>query len=106
MTATDTNDDGDKKVIVRQSDNYGSRHSRLPGVEGAAVSVETPEMYGEQSVDVSGYSYDDEPGHVELTFGDELRVGVIVDAADARALAEQLEIAADEADEEIGGGDA
>ena len=102
--ATKANTDDGEKVVVRQSDSYGSRHSRLPGVDGASVSVETPEAYGEQSISVSGYSYDDEAGDVELRFGDEVRVGVWVSPADARALAEQLEIAADEADSEIGDG--
>jgi hypothetical protein len=103
MTATDTTDDGNKKVIVRQSDSYGSRHSRLPGVDGATVSIDTPEAYGEQSISVSGYSYDDEAGDVELTFGDEVRVGMWLSPSDARALAEQLGIAADEAAGERGG---
>jgi hypothetical protein len=98
-----TNTDDGEKVIVRQSDSYGSRHSRLPGVDGASVSVETPEAYGEQSIDVSGYSYDDEAGDVEITFGDDVQVGVGLSPSDARALAEQLEVAADEADSEIGG---
>jgi hypothetical protein len=98
-----TNTDDAEKVVVRQSDSYGSRHSRLPGVDGASLSVETPEAYGEQSVSVSGYNYDDEAGDVELTFGDEVRVGVWLSPADARALAEQLEIAADEAAGERGG---
>jgi hypothetical protein len=101
--ATEPNTDDGEKVVVRQSDNYGSRHSRLPGVDGASVSVETPEAYGEQSVSVSGYNYDDEAGDVELTFGDEVRVGVWLSPADARALAEQLGIAADEAAGERGG---
>jgi hypothetical protein len=98
-----TNTDDGEKVVVRQTDSYGSRHSRLPGVDGASVSVETPEAYGEQSISVSGYSYDDEAGDVELTFGDEVRVGVWVSPSEARALAEQLEIAADEAAGERGG---
>ena len=101
LTSMSTNTDDGEKVVVRQSDSYGSRHSRLPGVDGASVSVETPEAYGEQSISVSGYSYDDEAGDVELRFGDEVRVGVWVSPSDARALAEQLEIAADEADAEI-----
>jgi hypothetical protein len=98
-----TNTDDGEKVIVRQSDNYGSRRSQLPGVDGASVSVETPEAYGEQSISVSGYSYDDEAGDVELRFGDEVQVGVWLSPSDARALAEQLEIAAAEADSESDG---
>ena len=101
--ATDANTDGGEKVVVRQSDSYGSRHSRLPGVDGATVSIDTPEAYGEQSISVSGYSYDDEAGDVELTFGDEVQVGMWLSPSDARALAEQLRLAADEADAEIGG---
>ena len=96
-----TNTDDGEKVVVRQSDSYGSRHSRLPGVDGASVSIDTPEAYGEQSISVSGYSYDDEAGDVELRFGDEVRVGVWLSPSDARALAEQLRLAADEAAAEI-----
>jgi hypothetical protein len=101
--ATDTNTDETDKIIDRRADDYGSRRSQLPGVDGASVSVETPEAYGEQSIAVSGFSYDDEPGDVQLTFGDEVKVGVWLSPSDARALAEQLELAADEADAEIGG---
>ena len=101
MTATDTNTDETDKIIDRRADDYGSRRSQLPGVDAATVSVETPEAYGEQSIAVTGYSYDDEAGDVELFFGDEVKVGVWLSPSDARALAEQLEIAAAEADTEI-----
>ena len=84
-----TNTDDAEKVVVRQSDNYGSRHSRLPGVDGAAVSIETPEVIGEEPISVSGYAYDDrDEGQVELTLGGDVRVSVTVDATAARALAD------------------
>jgi len=102
MTATDTNGDGPEKRIVRQSDNLGSRHSRLDGVHGAAVAVDTPEVFTEESIAVSGFAYDDEQGQVQLTLGSDISIGVWLDPADARALAEQLALAADEAEADIG----
>lgn len=101
MSSKNPNSGDDEKVIVRQSDNYGSRHSRLPGVDGASVSIDTPEVVGDEPIAVSGFSYDDEAGDVELTFGDEVRVGVWLSPSDARDLAEQIEIAADEAELEV-----
>ena len=97
-----TNTDETEKRVVRQSDNLGSRHSRLDGVDGAALSVGTPEIFAEESIGVSGFAYDDEQGEVQLTLGSDISIGVWLDPADARALAEQLEVAADEADAEIG----
>jgi len=97
-----TNTDDTEKRVVRQSDNLGSRHSRLDGVDGAALSVDTPEIFSEESIGVSGYAYDDEDGEVELTLGSDISIGVWLDVSDARALAEQLALAADEADAEIG----
>ena len=102
MTATDTNGDRPEKRIVRQSDNLGSRHSRLDGVDGAALSVDTPEIFSEESIGVSGFAYDDEDGEVQLSLGSDISIGVWLDVSDARALAEQLALAADEADAEIG----
>jgi len=97
-----TNTDNTEKRVVRQSDNLGSRHSRLDGVDGAALSVDTPEIFSEESIAVSGFAYDDEQGSVQLTLGSDISIGVWLDPADARALAEQLALAADEAEADIG----
>ena len=102
QTSMSTNNDDGEKVVVRQSDNYGSRHSRLPGVDDAAVSIDTPETFGDEPIGVSGFAYDDTNGEVQLTFGSDIQVAVFLDPDDARVLAEQLEVAADEADAEIG----
>mgnify|MGYP000255788404 CR=1 FL=1 len=103
MTAIDTNTDETDKIIDRRADDYGSRRSRLPGVDAATMSVEVPEHYAAEKVSVSGYAYDDQPGEVELSIGGGVQVGVWIDSDGARELAEQLRIAADEADAEIGG---
>ena len=97
-----TNTDDTEKRVVRPSDNLGSRHSRLDGVDGAALSVDTPEIFSEESIGVSGFAYDDEDGEVQLTLGSDISIGVWLDVSDARALAEQLALAADEAGAEIG----
>ena len=97
-----TNTDDAEKGIVRRSDTLGSRHSRLDGVDGAALSVRTPEIFSEESIGVSGFAYDDEDGEVQLTVGSDVSIGVWLDPEDARTLAEQLALAADEADAEIG----
>ena len=102
MSSKNHNHDDGEKVVVRQSDNYGSRHSRLPGVDDAAVSIDTPETFGDEPIGVSGYAYDDTSGEVQLTFRSDIQVAVFLDPDDARVLAEQLEVAADEADAEIG----
>ena len=102
MTATEHNTDDTEKSVVRRSDNLGSRHSRLEGVDGAALSVDTPEIFSEASIGVSGFAYDDEDGEVQLTLGSDISIGVWLDVSDARALAEQLALAADEADAEVG----
>jgi hypothetical protein len=65
------------------------------------MSVEVPEHYAAEKVSVSGYAYDDEPGEVQLSIGGGVQVGVWIDSDGARELAEQLRIAADEADEQI-----
>ena len=103
MTATDTNTDETDKIIDRRADDYGSRRSQLPGVDAATMSVELPDHYAAEHVAVSGYAYDDEPGEVQLSIGGGVQVGVWIDSDGARELAEQLRIAADEADEQIGG---
>ena len=106
MTATDTNTDDAEKITERRADDYGSRISRLRGVDAATMSVQMPNHYAAESVSVSGYAYDDEPGEVQLIIGgggvDAVEVGVWIDTDDARALAEQISLAADEADAEIG----
>ena len=91
-----------EKRVDRKSDTLGSRHSRLDGVDGAALSVDTPEIFSEESIGVSGFAYDDEEGEVQVTLGSDISIGVWLDVSDARALAEQLALAADEADAEIG----
>ena len=73
----------------------------LPGVDGAAVSVETPDLFTDETVGVDGFCYDDEPGHVRLTFGTAFRVAVTLEASDARELAEQIDAAADEAEADL-----
>ena len=95
-----SSDDTDE-IVDRRADDYGSRRSRLPGVDGATMSVDVPEHFAAERVAVSGYAYDDQPGEVELTITGGVGVGVWIDSDGARELAEQLRLAADEADAEI-----
>jgi len=97
---TDNDNDTDKRTVL-ENEQLGSRQVGLGGVDGAAVSVETPDLFTEEEIGVTAYAYDDIEGEVVLTFGSDVLIGVTLDASDARALAERIDAAADEADAEL-----
>jgi len=96
---TDNDHDTQKRTV--HEDSLGSRQVTLDGVNGAAVSVKTPNIFTDEQIGVAGYAYDDREGQVQLTLGSEVRVGVTLDASDARELAERIGEAADEAEAKL-----
>jgi hypothetical protein len=76
----------------------GARRTEHDAVDGAAVSVETPERHTDEEIAVAAFAYDDEVGDVELAFGSAVRIGVTLSPTAARQLADRLADAADAAD--------
>lgn len=76
----------------------GVRRTALDGVDGASLTVETPEIHGDEEISVAAYAYDDERGDIELAFGSAVRIGVTLSPTAARQLADRLADAAADAD--------
>jgi hypothetical protein len=81
--------------------SLGVRRTQLDGVDGATLTVETPEFHGDGRIGVAAYAYDDEPGDVELTLGTDVRIDLTLSPTAARQLADRLADAAAEADAEV-----
>ena len=79
----------------------GVRRTQLDGVGGATLTVETPDVHGDEQISVTAYAYDDEVGVVELELGTDVRVGVALPPTAARQLADRLAAAADEAEADV-----
>ena len=81
--------------------SLGVRRTQLDGVDGAALSVETPELHADEEIAVAAYAYDDEPGGVELTLGTDVRIDLTLSPTAARQLADRLADAAAEASADV-----
>jgi len=81
--------------------SLGVRRTQLDGVDGATLTVETPEHHGDEEISVAAYAYDDEPGDVELILGTDVRIDLTLSPTAARQLADRLAAAADEADADV-----
>jgi len=91
---------------VTTNDRLGSREVSLAGVEGVSTSLDLPpEHYDDDTIGVAGFTYDDEPDVVQLTFGGDVRINVTLSTAGARELADKIATAADEADADLEGGE-
>ena len=102
MTANDTTDDGGKKRTVLENHDLGSRQVGLGGVDGVATAVDIPpEHYDDDTISVRGFAFDDEPGHVTLDLGRVVTINVDMNPEQARALADRLDAAADEAEGDL-----
>jgi len=92
MTANDTTDDDGKKRTVLENRDLGSRQVGLGGVDGVATAVDIPPEH-----------YDDDTisGHVTLDLGRVVTINVDMNPEQARALADRLDAAADEAEGDL-----
>jgi len=97
---------GESQVDIREG-SAGGRGAYVK--QGAPVfgALELPPEHSEETtVSVSGYAYDDEPGDVEITATINGATVYLTLAPDrAREFAEEIQVAAREADHDVDGGD-
>jgi len=102
MRANDTTPSEEKKGTVTDPSGLGAVQEATGRVGDVFARAEVPDpVTDDAEITVQGYAYDDADGQVQLSVGGGVSLSVVVGSDEARALADAIATAADEAEREV-----